>query len=189
MGDTPPNLNRPGDGPLLRARGLHKPVAMMIDGVDSVGEVRTVRRVGAGRRVQSEIVVARRYLEHGFVDAAMRIFGRHAAQVAADDWNLLVDRLLERGRVADAVGVCRTGDIPLPKEKLLDLGDRQLRRKDVDGAIHYYELGDADHDRWAALVDLLTRLSGRELQAMEVAERYLVPTDAAPVPLRLAVPA
>src|SRR6185503_16158422 len=128
IGDTPPNLNRPGDGPLLRARGLHKPVAMMIDGVDSVGEVRTVRRVGAGRRVQSEIVVARRYLEHGFVDAAMRIFGRHAAQVAADDWNLLVDRLLERGRVADAVGVCRTGDIPLPKEKLLDLGDRQLRR-------------------------------------------------------------
>ena len=168
---------------------MHKPVAMMIDGVESVGEVRTVRRLGGERRVQSEIVVARRYLDHGFIDAAMRIFGRHATQVAADDWNLLVDRLLERGRVADAVGVCRAGDVPLPTEKLLALGDRQLRRKDVDGAIHYYELGDADHDRWGALVDLLTRLPGRELQAMEVAERYLVPKDAAPEPLRLAVPA
>ena len=160
---------------------------MMLDDMSEVGPVRRVP-VDAGRRVRSEIVVARRYLDHGFVDAAMRIFGRHAAQVAAEDWNLLVDRLLERGRVADAVGVCRAGDVPLPTEKLLALGDRQLRRKDVDGALHYYELGDADHDRWAALVDLLTRLPGRELQAMEVAERYLVPKDATPEPLRVSIP-
>lgn len=156
--------------------------------VDRASSEKTVRRFDTGRRVQSEIVVARRYLDHGFVDAAMRIFARHAAQVGADDWNMLVDRLLERGRVADAIGACRTGDIPLPKEKLLALGDRQIRRKDVDGAIHYYELGEADHDRWGAMVDLLTRLPGRELQAMEVAERYLVPTDTAPA-LHLAVPA
>jgi hypothetical protein len=35
----------------------------------------------------------RRYLDHGFVDAAMRIFARRAPQVAADDWQQLVTRL------------------------------------------------------------------------------------------------
>jgi hypothetical protein len=129
------------------------------------------------RRVQAEIVVARRYLDHGFVDAAMRIFARRAANVTAADWQQLVARLLERGRVNDAVDVCRLGDIPLPRQELFTLGDRQLRRKDVDGAIHYYELAGADHDRWSALVDVLTRLPGRELHALEMAERHLLAAD------------
>src|SRR5262245_9168964 len=42
------------------------------------------------RRVQAEIVVARRYLGHGFVDAAVRIFSRRAANVTAADWQQLV---------------------------------------------------------------------------------------------------
>lgn len=126
--------------------------------------------------------MARRYLDHGFLDAAMRIFGRNVAIVAADDWNLLVERLLERGRVADAVHACQTGGVPLPRQTLLALGDRHLRRKDVESAIHFFELAEADPERWSALVDVLARLPGRELTAMEVAQRYLVPagTSAAP---------
>ena len=130
------------------------------------------------RRVMAEVVVARRYLDHGFVDAAMRIFARRAPQVAADDWQQLVTRLLERGRVNDAVDVCRLGDVPLPRQELLTLGDRQLRRKDIDGAIHHYELAGADRERWSALVDVLTRLPGRELHAMEMAERHLLADEA-----------
>ena len=134
------------------------------------------------RRVMAEIGVARRYLDHGFVDAAMRIFTRRASQVAAADWQQLVARLLERGRVNDAVDVCRLGDIPLPRQELLTLGDRQLRRKDVDGAIHYYELAGADLERWSALVDVLTRLPGRELHALEMAGRHLLANEEPTVP-------
>jgi hypothetical protein len=133
------------------------------------------------RRARAEIVVARRYLEHGFVDATMRIFGRRASQVAADDWKRLVAQLLERGRVTDAVDVCQRGGIPLPTHELLTLGDRELRRKDVDAAIHYYELAGADAARWSALVDVLIRLPGRELQATEVTQRHLLPAETPPV--------
>src|SRR5262245_783580 len=112
------------------------------------------------RRTRAEIEVARRYLEHGFVDPAMRIFGRRAAQVDADDWKRLVALLLERGRVTDAVDVCQKGGIPLPTQELLTLGDRELRRKDVDAAVHYYELAGASAERWSALVDVLIRLPG-----------------------------
>jgi hypothetical protein len=129
------------------------------------------------RRVMAEIVVARRYLDHGFVDAAMRMFARRAANVTAADWQQLVARLLERGRVNDAVDMCRLGDIPLPRQELLTLGDRQLRRKDIDGAIHHYELAGADRERWSALVDVLTRLPGRELHALEMAERHLLASE------------
>ena len=128
-------------------------------------------------------MVARRYLEHGFLDAALRIFGRHVGLVEAPDWNRLVERLLERGRVADAVAVCQTGGLPLPREQLLVLGDRDLQRKDVQGAVRYYELAEADEARWSALVDVLTRLPGYELQAMEVAQRHLVSNVAAPMVL------
>jgi len=138
-------------------------------------------RSGLDRRMRGELLVARRYLDHGFIDAAMRIFARRAAHVALDDWKRLVERLLERGRVADAVEVCRMGGVPLPRTELLALGDRELRRKDVDAAIHYYELAEADHDRWSALVDVLIRLPGRELQATETAQRYLLPADEAPI--------
>jgi hypothetical protein len=126
------------------------------------------------RRPESELLVARRYLDHGFLDAAMRLFARHAAQVPADDWRRLVDRLLERQRMPEAIRACRLGRVPLPRAELLALGDRHLRLKDVDAAIHYYQLADADHPRWAGLVDVLTGLPGRELQAVELAERHLV---------------
>ncbi len=126
------------------------------------------------RRAHSQVLVARRYLDNGFLDAAKRIFERNRPDVSADDWQRLVDRLLERGRIADAVQVCQAGGIPLPRATLLAEGDRLLRRKDVDAALHFYELADADPDRWAAAVDLLTRLPGRELHAVEVARRRLV---------------
>jgi hypothetical protein len=153
---------------------------------DAVRALKLAPRPGDGRRAHSEVVVARRYLEHGFLDAAVRIFGRHTALVAADDWLRLVERLLERGRVTDAVAVCRTGGIPLPRERLLALGDRELQRKDVHGAVRYYELADADHARWSALVDVLTRLPGHELHAMEIAQRHLVCADAAASPIAIA---
>ena len=139
-----------------------------------------------GRRARSEVVVARRFLDHGFIDAAMRIFERQAPQVTTDDWNRLVDRLLERERIVDVVRVCQIGDVPLPREQLLLLGDRQLRRKDVQGAIRYYELACADRDRWTGLLDVLTRLPGHELTAMEVAERHLVSDAELAEPVRLA---
>lgn len=153
--------------------------------LDQAGAHGLAPRAGEGRRADSEVMVARRHLAHGFLDAAMRIFGRNIAQVKADDWRLLVDRLLERGRIAAAVHVCQMGGVPLPRQELLALGDRHLRRKDLDGAIHYYELAEADHERWSDLVDVLTRLPGRELHAVAVAQRYLVPRETTATPLRL----
>ena len=129
-------------------------------------------------RAHSELMVGRRYLDHGFLDAALRIFARNVDHTTGDDWNLLVERLLERGRVADAVQACQTGGVPLPREHLLVLGDRQLARKDVQGTIRYYELAGADEARWSVLVDVLTRLPGQELTAVEVAQRHLVPRPA-----------
>ena len=140
-------------------------------------------------RPGSEVAVARRYLEHGFLDVAMRIFGRNVALVRPDDWRLLVDRLLERGRVAEAIETCRMAGLPLPRRELLALGDRRLHGKDVDAAIHYYELAQADHQRWADLLDMLIRLPARELQAIVVAERHLVPQSASVGPLPLAASA
>src|SRR5262245_27318746 len=125
-------------------------------------------------RTLSEITVARRYLDHGFLDVALRIFGRNVAQVEAGDWTRLVDRLLEHGRVPEAIETCRLGGVPMPRRKLLALGDRRLRDKDVDAAIHYYELADADHERLAALLSVLTRLPAREQQAISVADRHLL---------------
>lgn len=130
-------------------------------------------------------MVARRYLDHGFLDAARRIFERNVGIATADDWTRLVERLLERGRIPDAVQACQTGDVPLPRERLLDLGDRQLLRRDVQSALRYYELADANAERWAGLVDLLTRLPGHELHATEVAERHLVPRESRIDALRL----
>lgn len=135
-------------------------------------------RPNPDRRAQSEVLVARRYLEHGFLDAALRIFARRAALVAAADWSRLVDSLLERKRVADAVRACEIGGLPLPRERLLALGDADLQRKNVDGAIHHYELAGADSARWSALVDVLTRLPGHELRAVEVTQRHLVAAEA-----------
>jgi len=100
---------------------------------------------------------------------------RHVALVTPEDWTHLVTRLLERGRIADVVAACQAGGLPLPREPLLALGDDHVKRRDVLAAVRYYELAGADVERWASLVDLLSRLPGHELHATEVAQRHLVP--------------
>ena len=122
---------------------------------------------------ESEVLVGRRYLERGFLDAAMRLFVRNAELVTANDWNRLADRLLERNRIPDAVRVCELGGVPLPRERLLLAADGCLKRKDVDSALRLYELAGADRDRWTRLVDVLTSLPDRERQAVEIVERHL----------------
>jgi hypothetical protein len=122
---------------------------------------------------RSEVLVGRRYLERGFLDAAMKLFVRNAAEVSAPDWSVLVDRLMERNRVTDVVAVCSLASIPLPHERMLELGDRALRRRDVDAALRFYELGKADRDRWGMMLDVLTTYPDRERQAVEVVARFL----------------
>jgi len=124
---------------------------------------------------ESEVLVGRRYLERGFLDATMRLFIRNAELVAPADWSRLGERLLERNRVADVVRICELGSVPLPRERMLATGDACLRRKDVDGTIRLYELAGADRERWTQLVDVLTALPDRERQAIEVTERHLTP--------------
>lgn len=123
---------------------------------------------------RSTVLIARRYLEQGFLDVAMRLFVRSGAQVEKRDWNRLVHLLMDRHRIADAVRVCEIGGVPLPCARLLALGDEHLRRNDFDGAIHLYELGDADQERWARVIDLLTARPDQERRAIALAERYLV---------------
>ena len=122
---------------------------------------------------KSEVLVGRRYLERGFLDAAMKLFVRNAAEVPASDWSALVDRLMERNRVTDVVSVCGLASIPLPSERMLDLGDRALKRRDVDAALRFFELGKADRDRWETMLDVLTTYPDRERQAVEVVARHL----------------
>jgi hypothetical protein len=126
------------------------------------------------RSRESEVLVGRRYLEHGFLDAAMRLFARNVARVASADWTRLAERLLERDRIVEVVRVCTLGGVPLPREQLLARGDDHLRRKDVDDAMYYYELAGADRERWSRMVDVLTTLPDRDLRAIDIAERYLV---------------
>ena len=137
-------------------------------------------RIEVGTR-RTDVRVARMYLERGFLDAAIPLFARNPGGVEADDWHELRDkrelRLLERGPITPAVTVCETGGCPLPREKFLAMGDEQLRRKDFDGAIHFYELGEADRERWATVVDQLAALPGRELRTLAIAERYLADED------------
>src|SRR5262245_20330551 len=121
----------------------------------------------------SEVLVGRRYLERGFVDAAMRLFVRNAPAVEPDDWSRLAERLTERNRIPDVVRICEIGAVPLPRERMLAIADEHLRRKDVDTAIRLFELADADRPRWAALVDVLTSLPDRERLAIEVTDRHL----------------
>ena len=122
---------------------------------------------------ESEVLVGRRYLERGFLDAAMRLFVRNAELVMAADWASLAERLLERNRIPDAVRVCELGGVPLPRERMLVAADACLRRKDVDGAMRLYELAGADRERWAKLVDVLTAIPDRERQAIEIVDRHL----------------
>jgi hypothetical protein len=126
---------------------------------------------------ESEVLVGRRYLERGFLDAAMRLLVRNAELVASADWTRLADRLLERNRIPDAVRVCELGSVPLPRERLLAAADACLKRKDVDAAIRLYELAGAERDRWTRLVDVLTAIPDRERQAIEIVERHLGGAD------------
>ena len=64
--------------------------------------------------------------------------------------------------------------MPVPCVQLLALGDGYLRRKDFEGAIRLYELGEADRERWARVVDLLAARPDQERRAIALAERYLV---------------
>jgi hypothetical protein len=122
---------------------------------------------------ESEVLVGRRYLERGFLDAAMKLFVRNAELVPASDWSRLAERLLGRNRIADVVRVCELGSVPLPRETMLTAGDACLKRKDVDGAMRLYELANADRDRWMRMLDVLTSLPDRERLAVEVVERHL----------------
>jgi hypothetical protein len=124
--------------------------------------------------MQSRVLVARRYVEHGFLDAAMRLFAQNPEAVDPADWLDLAEKMIERDRVADAVRVCAVGNVPLPRERLLALGDRCLERRDFDRAIHFYETATADEERWSRMVDILTTSTDQELRAIELAERHLV---------------
>jgi hypothetical protein len=139
------------------------------------GEVRmsVAAKRFASRRAWSELYVARRYLQHGFVDIAMRLLLRNATQARRHDWKRLVRHLMAQGRIEDAVGICERSNEPLARAELLALGDHRLRLRDVDGAMRWFEVAGADSDRWSRLVDVLTALPGRELQALAVAKRYL----------------
>jgi hypothetical protein len=131
---------------------------------------------------ESEVIVGRRYLERGFLDAAMRLYVRNAELVTSADWTRLADRLLERNRVPDVVRICELGSVPLPRDRMLAAGDACLKRKNVDGALRLYELAGADRDRWAHLVDVLTMLPDRVRQAVEIAERHLAGVSLPPEP-------
>jgi len=128
---------------------------------------------------ESEVLVGRRYLERGFLDAAMKLFIRNAEHVGPEDWTVLADRLMERHRIQDVVRVCELGGVPLPRERLLEVGDGYLRRKDLDATVRLYELASADRERWARLVDVLSGIPERERLAIRIAESHL---SAAPEP-------
>jgi hypothetical protein len=122
---------------------------------------------------ESEVVVGRRYLDRGFVDSALKLFVRNADLVSPGDWTALAQNLMERLRIPDVVRVCELGGVPLPRERMLEMADARLKRKDVDTAMRLYELADADRERWARMVDVLAALPNRERQAVEVAARHL----------------
>jgi hypothetical protein len=124
---------------------------------------------------ESEVLVGRRYLERGFLDAAMKLYVRNAELVLPADWTRLSERLMERNRIPDVVRICELGGIPLPRESMLAAADACLRRKDVDATLRLYELADADRERWTRLLDVLTSLPDRARQAVEIVERHLSP--------------
>ena len=123
----------------------------------------------------AEVLVGRRYLLKGFLDDALRQFAQHAEHVPAEDWTALRDRLLERGRIADVVTVCRLGNVPVPRDQILSVGDQYLARADLDRAIDLFELVGADHARWERVVDRLIELPDRARQARIIAAKHLAP--------------
>lgn len=124
-------------------------------------------------RADAELFLGRRYLAKGFLDDALRVFMQQRELVGADDWTALRDHLLERGRVGDAVNVCRAGNIDIPQQELLELGDQYLTRGDIDRAIDIYEMLEADQARWEQVVDRLIEYPDRHQQARSIATRHL----------------
>lgn len=122
----------------------------------------------------SHLLIARRYLERGFLDTAMDLLVRNASVAEADDWLRLSEALLERQRIADVVRVCEMGGVPLPRERLLALGDARLQGRDLDGAKLLYETADADLGRWERFLDVVTACPSRQRLAIAVAERHIV---------------
>src|SRR5262249_54275696 len=51
--------------------------------------------------MQSRVLVARRYVERGFLDTAMRLFAQNSEVVEREDWTGLADKMIERDRIAD----------------------------------------------------------------------------------------
>jgi len=137
----------------------------------------------------ARVEVARGMLAHGFLDRPLRLFLENAAHVRAEDWSLISERLIAEGRLDDAVYVCRTGGIELPRAEVLARGDQELRRRDIDGAIHHYELADASRERWEALLDVLIGLPNRELTARAIARKHLADERRTAVALPLAASA
>src|SRR2546428_11763187 len=119
------------------------------------------------------VLIGRRYLEHGFLEVAMRLFVRNPALVEKRDWTRLVERLMERHRIVDAMRVCEIGGVPVPCAQLLALGDGHLRRKDFEAGIHLYQLRNADRERRAPGVDPLSARPRPERRAPALTTRYL----------------
>jgi hypothetical protein len=132
---------------------------------------------------EADVLVGRRYLAKGYVDQALEFFTRNAAVVADEDWERLRDKLLERGRIQDMVRVCELGQVPLPRERLLERADKALVTKDVDLAIDLYELVGADRARWEKVIDVLIDMPECKRRAVVIADRHLV-DHAGPAPLR-----
>ncbi len=123
---------------------------------------------------QADVLVGRRYLAKGYLDQALELFSHDADVVTAEDWTLLRDRLLERGRIQDMIRVCELGRVPIPREELLARGDKALVTKDIDIVIDLFELAGADRPRWEKVVDVLVEMPERKRQAIGIADRYLV---------------
>ena len=119
------------------------------------------------------VKVGRRYLDNGFIDVAMKLFVANATMVEKRDWKLLVERLMERRRIADVVRICELGKVSLPRTEILAIGDGRLRLNDLEGAICLYEIADADRERWSAVVDRLTARPEHARRAVSITQRWL----------------
>ena len=132
---------------------------------------------------EADVLVGRRCLAKGYVDQALEFFTRNAEVVEPEDWMSLREKLLERGRIQEMVQICQLGQIPIPRELLLERADRALVGKDIDLALDLYELAHADDGRWERAIDVLIAIPERKRQAVAIADRYLV-KRAGPIPVR-----
>lgn len=123
---------------------------------------------------EAEVLIGQRYLDKGFLDDAFLLFQRNAEKVTPQDWARLRDALMKRGRAEEAVQVCRLGQVDLPRQELLERGDRCLDHRDVSMAIYFYELAKADQEKWSQVVDALVKIPGWMRRAWSIADKHLV---------------